>query len=171
MVDVTGIQSAISSLQTVGAIAKSLLQTNNAIDRQAKTIELQAALLDAQGAALQATTSMHALQDRLRSLEDELTRINAWGDQQKRYALVCPWRGAAQVYALRKDQANGEAAHFLCSNCFHGKKRTILNPTIESNKSSLRVVVMVCPACRATMDTGFASIGPPQFAEDCRAEE
>jgi hypothetical protein len=164
--DLGAIQAAITSLKAATGIAKSILETKSEIEIQGKVIELQSALLDAQSSALAATTSQFELQERIRSLEDLLKAASAWGDQEKRYALVCPWRGPAQVYALRKACSDSEAPHFLCPNCFHGKKRVILNPI--NNKDAF--ICMACPSCKATMETGYRAIGSPKYAEDYEKE-
>jgi hypothetical protein len=164
--DLTAIQAAISSLQAATGIAKSIVETKSAAEIQSKVIALQSALLEAQNSALTATTSQYELQEKVRSLEAQVKAFNDWGDQAKRYALVNPWRGAAQVYALRKADADGEAAHYLCSNCFHGRKRTIVNPVTDKTG----FISMVCPTCRSTVDTGYRGIGKPQYVEDMKTD-
>jgi hypothetical protein len=159
--DLGAIQSAISSLQVATGIAKSILDTKTTIEVQGKVIEIQSALLAAQASAIAATTAQFELQEKVRSLEEQLKAFRDWGDQEQRYALVCPWRGPAQAYALRRDEANGEAAHLLCANCFHGKKRVILNPIERAGWVSL-----VCPSCKAVIDSGLRGIAAPKYADD-----
>lgn len=79
-----------------------------------------------------------------------------------RYVLVTPWRGPAQAYALKRDVASEEKPHPLCANCFHNSTRVILNPV--SDKAGF--IQMACPTCKATMDTGYRSIGGPKYAEE-----
>src|SRR5687768_9442667 len=110
MIDVSAIQSAVSHVQLAAGIAKGMLESKNAIDRQGQVIELQAALMAAQNSALQAIATQYELQEKVRSLEADLRAVGEWGSEQKRYSLVCPWHGAAQAYALRKDQARPDEA-------------------------------------------------------------
>lgn len=160
--DLTAIQAAITSLKTAAGIAKGILDAKSLIEVQGKVIELQTALLDAQNCAINATTSQLELQQRIRELEAQLKQIEDWGDQESRYVLTTPWRGAAQVYALKKQSANGEPPHFLCTNCFHSRNRVILNPT----PNPTGWLSMVCPACRSSVATGMRGISNPKYAEE-----
>lgn len=160
--DLVAIQAAISSLKAATDISKSILEMRNMAEVQGKVIELQSALLEAQNCALSATTAQFELQERIRVLETQLKEEDDWEPQKARYRLVNPWRGPAQTYALRREKADGEEPHFVCATCFHNGKRVILNPI--KNKEGW--IQMVCPSCKATMDTGLRGIGAPQYAEE-----
>jgi hypothetical protein len=164
-VDLVAIQAAIGSLKAATDISRSLLQMKTMADVQGKVIELQSALLDAQNGALAATAAQFELLERIRALEAQLKEKGDWEAQRVRYLLVSPWRGPAQAYALKRDVAEGEKPHLVCANCFHSSRRVILNPV--SDKGGF--VQMVCPACKATMDTGYRGIGGPKYAEEYTA--
>ena len=87
--------------------------------------------------------------------------------QENRYTLVCPWRevSAGQVYALKKSASEGEPSHFVCTNCFHRRKKVILNPVITDSNNH---VLVVCPSCKATVETGYRGRNLPltQYAEE-----
>ena len=157
----SAIQAALTSLKAATDISKSIFDINSAIEIQDKVIELQAALLKAQTSAISATTAQFELQEKVRKLEetDKIRPMNG-GDQERRYSLVCPWKGPAQVYALKKSDSEGEEPHFLCSNCFHNKRKVILNPMKRDGW-----MLMACPSCKATIDTGYRGVGPPQYSE------
>ncbi len=159
--DLTAIQAAVTSLKAAADISKSILDIKSTTEIQGKVIELQSALLEAQNCALVATTAQFELQEEIRKLHEELKIVTDWDDQKNRYQLICPWKGPGQIYALKRLEAEGEEPHFLCSNCFHNKKRVILNPT---NKGGW--VLMACPSCKSTVDTGYRGIGSPEYAED-----
>jgi len=159
--DLGAIQGMLVSLKAATDVSKALFDLKVTADVQTKIIDLQGALLAAQSSALEAVNSQHALQERIRELEAQVKDTQDWGVQAQRYALVCPWRGPAQVYALRSAEAAGEQPHYLCTNCFHNKKRIILNPTSKDGW-----VYLVCPACKSSIATGFRGIGAPKFAED-----
>ena len=154
--------STITSLKAAFDISKSILEIKSTTEIQDKVIKLQSALMEAQNSAMSATTAQLELQEKVRTLEEQLRAANEWGDQESRYSLVCPWRGSAQVYALKRSASEGKDPHFLCSNCFHNKRKVILNPSRKEGWT-----LMACPSCRATMDTGYRRIGPPQYAEEC----
>ena len=159
--DLVAIQSAISSLKSAVEISKNLLELKSTAEIQSKVIELQSALLEAQNNALSATTAQFEMQEKIRDLEAKLKAVDDWEDQKKRYTLIAPWKGPSQVYALKRSDAKGEEPHFLCTNCFHNSRRVILNP-IKKNTW----VLMSCPSCKSTLETGYRGIGPPKYAEE-----
>lgn len=165
--DMAAIHAMIGSLKAATDISKALFDLQTTAEVQSKVIAIQSALLDAQSSALVATNAQFSLQEKVRELESQIKNLSDWGDQVKRYTLANPWRGPAQVYALKKDQANGEEPHLLCPNCFHNKKRVILNPMPDKNS----FISMVCPACKSTCDTGYRGIGAPKFAEEYNSED
>lgn len=160
--DLTAIQAAISSLKAAINITRSILEMKNMADVQSKVIELQSALLEAQNCALSAITAQFELQEKIRALEAQLKEKEDWEAQKVRYQLVNPWRGPAQIYVLKRAASNGEGPHFICANCFHNGKRVILNPI----KNREGFVQIVCPSCKAVMDTGYRGISEPKYAEE-----
>jgi hypothetical protein len=161
--DVTAIQGLIASLKTAADIAKTIFDLKSTAEVQGKVIEIQSALLAAQNSALSATTAQFELQERVRELEAQQKASTDWDVQKVRYALVAPWGGAAQVYALKESHSEGEKPHFVCTNCFHNRKRIILNPM--SNKEGW--LLMVCPTCKGSLETGYRGVGPAEYAEKC----
>ena len=161
--DITAIQSAITSLKVGMDLIKGIRETENANEVPGKVIELQEALWEAYNNAISATTAQFELLDRVRALEEQLKAFNDWDEQGPRYTLVCPWGNAAQVYALLKARSAGDAAHFLCPNCFHKKQRVILNQVVATPNN---YVSLACPSCKARIDTSYRGIAAPEYAED-----
>lgn len=116
--DINAVQAMMGSLKAATDISKALFDLKTTAEVQSKVIDIQRALLAAQSSALEATNSQFALQERVRELESQLKNFEDWGQQEQRYRLANPWRGPAQVYALKKDHAHGEQPHFLCANCY-----------------------------------------------------
>ena len=164
--DILAIQAAMTSLKAATDISKAIIETKSIAEVQRKIIELQSALLEAQTSAISATTVQFELHDKIRILEEQLKATHDWGCQETRYSLVCPWRGPAQVYALKKSASEGEEPHFLCSNCFHSKKRVIVNPAYRNGWVSL-----VCPSCKSSVEPGFRGIDAPKYAEEFETTE
>jgi hypothetical protein len=158
--DITAIQTLIGSLKTAADVAKALFDMKTSADVQSKVSEMQHALLAAKNSALSATTAQFELQEKIRQLEAQIKAFNDWEAQKSRYSLVAPWKGPAQAYALKESQAQGEEPHLLCANCFHSSKRVILNPMQRDG-----FIIMGCPSCRATLDTGYRGIGGARYAE------
>lgn len=163
--DVTAVQAMIGSLKAATDITKAIFDLKTTAEIQGKVIDIQRALLAAQSSALEATRAQFELQERVRELESQLKSVGDWEKQEPRYALASPWRGAAQVYALKTSHAQGEEPHYLCTNCFHNRKRVILNPAPKDGW-----VFMTCPACKSTTSTGYRGIGAPKYAEDVGRE-
>lgn len=163
--DYSAIQGMMASLKAATDISKALFDLKVTAEIQGKVIELQSALMSAQSSALEATTSQYTLQDRVRELESQVRDLQDWGEQKARYTLICPWRGPAQVYALKKEHAEGEPPHYLCTNCFHNSKRVILNPQSKDGW-----VHLACPNCKSDLSTGYRGVSAPKYAEEVGGE-
>ena len=160
--DIAAIQSTITGLKVVTGLIKGM-QTKNAIGFQEKIIELQAALLEVHTNAISATTAQFELLEQVRALEEQLKAFNDWDEQGPRYALVCPWRDAAQVYALRKASSAGEVPHFVCPNCFLKRQRVILSQAFATPN---RYAFLACPSCKASIYADFRHMAAPKYAEE-----
>ncbi len=128
--------------------------------KKGSTIEAQEQIMSLREGALELQEENHELKTKVCELESKLKDVDDWSNEKK-YALVNPWGGAAQVYAMLKEHSDGESPHYLCSNCFHNKSKVILNPGKKD-----RWAIMVCPTCKATLETGCRGIGNPVYVED-----
>lgn len=164
--DMTAIQAMMGSLKAATDISKAIFDLQTTAEVQGKVIAMQSALLAAQSSALEATNAQFLLQEKVRDLESQIKGFQDWGEEKKRYSLVSPWQGPAQAYALKKEQADGEEPHLLCPNCFHNRKRVILNP-ISTKEAYIN---MVCPACKSNCDTGYRRVGNAKYAEEYATE-
>ena len=165
--DLVAIQAAIAGLKAATDISSALLKMKVTGEVQTKVIELQTALLAAQNAALSATAAQFELQEKVRELETQLQQKADWEAVRGRYRLVSPWQGPAQAYALLRGAAHGEPPHLACTACFHNRRVVILNPMNTKD----RWVQMVCPSCKAAMETGYRGIGAPKYAEEYEAQQ
>lgn len=164
--DISAVQGVVASLKAATDISKAFLDLKTTAEVQGKVIELQSALLAAQSAALEATNAQFSLQQRVNELEASLKNYDDWAAQERRYVLFAPWKGPAQVYALLSAEAKGQDPHYLCTNCFHNRKRVILAPTSKDGW-----VHMVCPACKASLATGYRGIGGPKYPDAPPSED
>jgi hypothetical protein len=129
--------------------------------KKGSTLEAQEQIMSLREGAIELQEENQELKNTIRELENKLKIIDDWASERLRFSLVTPWRGAAQAYALNREQSNGEQAHLLCANCFHSSKKVILNPI-----KKVRTVSMVCPNCKANLETGYSAIGPAKFTEE-----
>ncbi|NVK24933.1 MAG: hypothetical protein HWE10_08395 [Gammaproteobacteria bacterium] len=130
--------------------------------KKGSTIEAQEQIMDLREGALELQEENYELKEKIRDLEAKLKATEDWSIEKSRYALVNPWRGAAQVYALKESSSDGEQAHFICPNCFQNTTKTILVPVREPKNGD---ALMNCPACKASINTGYSGIGAAEYAE------
>ena len=128
--------------------------------KKGSTIEAQEQIMSLREGALELQEENQELKEKIRNLEIKLQNIEDWKAEKARYTLVNPWRGPAQVYALKESESNGELPHFICTNCFQSARKTILTP-IEGTGD----VMFKCPHCKASISTGYRGVGPAVYAE------
>ncbi len=133
--------------------------------KKGSTLEAQEQIMSLREGALELQEENQELKSKVLELESKLKEVGDWAKEKEKYSLVNPWGGAAQVYAMLKEHADGEAPHYLCANCFHNKNKVILNPGKKD-----RWVIMVCPTCKATLETDYRGIGNPLYVEDIGKE-
>ena len=128
--------------------------------KKGSTLEAQEQIMSLREGALELQEENQELKNEVRELKDRLKSIESWEQEKKRFLLVNPWGGPGQTYALREESSNGEPPHLICTSCYQSGKKSILNPTKKTGD-----VLMACPVCKATVDTGYAGIGPAKYAE------
>jgi rubrerythrin len=155
------LQNAVLSLKTASDIAKGFLHLQSLAESQGKVIELNEAILSAQSSAITAQSEHFATIERVRDLEEEITRIKAWEKEKKRYQMVNPWQGATfLVYALKESCKESEPPHWICTKCYDDGRRTLLQPNCDSKGYWL----LVCPTCKAVINSGSLGTHKPQYA-------
>ncbi|BAF72449.1 hypothetical protein [Sulfurovum sp. NBC37-1] len=129
--------------------------------KKGSTLEAQEQIMSLREGALELQEENQELKSKVRELEEKLQKNADWSIEKNRYTLVSPWGGPAQAYALKQSDSNGEEPHLLCSNCFNNSKKAILNPAKKD-----RWVIMVCPICNSSIDTGYREVGATSYAEE-----
>lgn len=125
MVDVSLIAGAISGLRAASGMASDLVAVRDHAVLQSKVIDLQRTILDAQASALAAQGQINDLQETVRSLRAKLASAEGWDGVAGRYELR-EYDDQKFLYALKDEYAVAEPPHFLCTVCFLGQKRSIL---------------------------------------------
>lgn len=164
--DIASIGAAVTSLRAAGDIAKGLISLKTMAEVQSKAIELNEKIIDAQHRIFEANSAQTALVERVRELEGQIADMKNWDAQKERYQLVTPYTGIP-VYALKKAMSNGEAAHYLCANCFQNGKRAFLQHGMTKDGW----VTIVCSACRSEGRTSWRGVGPDMYAEEAQAQK
>lgn len=142
MLSMTEIAGAISSLKAAKDVAEAMIGLRDAAAFQEKRIELQSKILDAQSSMLAAQDERATLIERIRHLEQEVARLEAWDAEKQKYEFCEPYPGAF-AFILKPDAQGTEPAHWLCAHCYdRGKKSRLQShgrgdpPYIEIYKCS-----------------------------------
>jgi hypothetical protein len=145
MPDLALIQGAITGLKTVGDIAKGILELKTFAEVQGKVIDLQSAILAAQSSALAAQSEQASMINRIRDLEEEIARIEAWEETKQRYKLVTPFAGAF-FYALKREPEPAEPPHWICATCYEKRLKRIIQ--MKATPLNRNITFLVCPECK-----------------------
>lgn len=129
------ILAGLGAFKAMLDVAKGLKDLNDAAARNAVAIDLQEKILTAQ-------EQQSTLIERVRTLEKEMARFEAWDAEKQRYELKKLPPGV-HVYSLKAGAANGEPAHDLCANCYQQGKKSILN----SDEPNNGITRLHCPSC------------------------
>jgi hypothetical protein len=116
MVDMGAVSGLMTSLRAVVEITKAMKDIDSAIALQTKTFELTREIMSAQSYAMEAMAAQSALLDRVRQLEEEKTKLDAWESEKQRYEVQNVDRGFF-AYVLKPGMENGEPPHALCTTC------------------------------------------------------
>jgi hypothetical protein len=111
--------AGISGFKAMLDIVKSFKDMNDAAARQGIAIELREQILSTQEAQA-------ALIEQVRDLKGKLIAFEKWDAEKERYKLYQVAIGSI-TYALKKESANGEPPHWLCTDCYENRKKSILN--------------------------------------------
>lgn len=161
--DISSISAITAALSGALDITKGMLSLKSQADLSSLAIDLNSKLIDAQQAIFAVNDERQRLLDKIRELEKKLEQVDDWELEKARYRLMSPWSGKpVLVYLLKKSSANGEEPHWLCPNCFHQRRKSVLN----TNRENGARVHLVCPICRTSINTGWNGIAGPQYAED-----
>lgn len=133
-----------TQLRAAADIAIGLGKLHTMAEVNAKAIELQSAILGLQSDAFIAQAQQTTMIQRVRDLEEEIANVKAWEETRQRYQLVSPAQGIF-FYALKQNSGTSEPPHWICTNCYESRKRSIIhrqwNPT--------RGLEFNCPQCKA----------------------
>lgn len=154
--------TAFKSIKSIIEIIKGFTEANPEL--QEKVQQLQSMLMDIQEKAMNSNAQLLELQAENTELKKQLKSYDDWEIQRKRYSLSSPWKSGGQLYALRRSHADEEPPHYLCTKCFHNRRKTILQPIVKETPP--RFVRMNCSTCKSMFDTGYRGVGDPRYFEE-----
>jgi hypothetical protein len=150
------VAAGMTALKSAFDLAKGIAEIGDAARRNAQAIELQRQILTAQESALAANSAQTALLENIRSLKEEVARLEAWDAEKEKYKLEQVYSGAfARV--LKEDAGGSEPPHWLCTNCFEHNRKSILQEKGRDQDPSYKL--FGCPACKAVIRV-FYQYGP-----------
>lgn len=177
--DIASVSAVVGSLKTTGDIFKALLSMKISSEAISQITSLQKVVFEAQGNALSAQSDYMSLVQSKTDLEQEIVRLKDWGAERENYKLTDLGRGST-AYALKPSVRPTQEPHWLCTNCYHDHKKSILQPqgNIEGE------TVWACAACKASqrvLDTATprsifdgekpTRLGPGDACPHCRQNE
>lgn len=116
---VAEVYAGLSAFKAMFDMAKGLKDINDAAIRNGAVIELQEQILTAQ-------QQQAALIERIGDLEKEIATYDKWDSEKEKYELKPVSISGMLAYMLKKETRGSEPPHWLCTNCYENRKRSIL---------------------------------------------
>lgn len=160
--DLGTISAALTSLNAAGKIAQGLMSLKTMADVQSVAIDLNQKIIAAQTDIFAAQTAQAATIQRVRDLEEQITKMRNWEEQKERYKLTEPWGNGGFVYGVKESRKESEPAHWICTKCYDDGRRSILQPRPDKGLW----LHMTCPTCNSSLQTGWRGIASPAFVPD-----
>jgi len=120
------ISAAWTAINTAAKAAASAFKTVEDVKTKEAIANIQNSLIDIQAQLLATQSKYEDLTEVKRQLEQKIMEYENWDSDAARYELKEVAAGIF-VYALKKDQAQGEPVHWLCPNCFQQRQKSILS--------------------------------------------
>lgn len=125
MPDMALIGGLANSLNIAVNISKLAIGLRDQALIQEKIVELTSEIMSAQQSAISAIATQTTLTERVRDLEKQIMDMEAWETEKQRYEMKIAARGAT-VYAVKEDARGAEPPHWICTNCYQQRKKSIL---------------------------------------------
>lgn len=119
------IQSAVVTLNAISALTKAVISSKVDAALREQAIETQSALIDLNNTIFSLQSQNQSLLREKDELEKRLIEMENWQSEAQKYTLIEMTEGVF-VYALKPDHKTTSPAHWLCPNCYHNKKQSIL---------------------------------------------
>jgi hypothetical protein len=159
------VENGLAFLKTVSALAtagKALAASATDAKLNTQLIDFQTALIQINSDAVALQIENQGLRNDIEALKSQARKAYDWAAERLRYKLIAPWDGHGSVlYALRKDRAEGETAHWLCPACFERGSKSMLQGFDRDPKQPGSSAYFICtePACKAKISSAFNNAG------------
>lgn len=122
------IVAAVNSVKALGELLKSAKSLANYNELVAAVSEVNGKLMAATAVALEAQGKQSELAAKIIDLEKRLAEVEDWNRKIGRYQLH-EFPTGVLAFALKKEMADGEPMHYLCTNCVDRRHISRLQPT------------------------------------------
>ena len=139
----TEISMAISSIQAAFKIVKLISESSKDAVIKENTIKLQDTILSIQSSFSVLNERYLILLSDHNNLKDKMRQINEWKITESHYNLTKSESGV-YFYIPNKTHPNPKPTHYLCTNCYDKRKKSILQ---VDRRYSVTQYGYVCPEC------------------------
>jgi hypothetical protein len=146
MPDLSDVAAVFSSINALKNIFQSIIGLHDTQAIQAKVLEFQNTLLDAQTKIFSVNEARATLVERVREIEEQMTKLEAWEAEKQRYELK-EISKRSFAYVLKTDAQGSEPPHQICANCYQRGKKSILQQKPEFSVYGPSTY-LVCPECK-----------------------
>ncbi|MHB1051198.1 MAG: hypothetical protein ACYC09_14055 [Bacteroidota bacterium] len=149
------ISTALASVKTVTEIAKGILSLNKDVAVNEKAAELISTILLLQRDLISLQSDYADLLKTKENLLEELKQFNTWAKIESLYKLEEVSNGK-YVYAPIDKELKNEPLHWLCSNCWEDKRKSIYQMTYDGANHK----TFTCPRCKNEFQIQNGERGP-----------
>jgi hypothetical protein len=147
----------ITAVGHVTNVAKTFFQAHSEAERDAVRLEFHSAILDIEAKISDVQTRYQTLLESNENLKKQLADHDDWEKECVRYSLKSPGSGSF-VYALNPDQKSNEPPHWICTNCYSERRKSVLQHASMETGDSGRF--WQCPKCKSKI---IAHIWPQEL--------
>ena len=138
------ITAALSSFKIAINLIKSITLISKDVAINDKSIELQNVILGIQSAMLELQSKYYELLQSKSELENKLINFENWNITVSQYDLIDAGNGSF-IYMPNKNHPSPNPNHYLCTNCFSNKTKSLLQIVTKYNTGFCN---FKCPKCQ-----------------------
>lgn len=132
----------VTALGHATNIAKALINAHDEVNRTNLAIEFNAALIDVQTKHMAVIEKNQSLLQANETLNKQLAAYDKWEQEKTRYMLAQLPSGGF-VYIRDPAQQPGDPPHWLCTNCYESRYKSVLQLAIPKTGEPY----WFCPKC------------------------
>lgn len=149
-------EAIINPLKSLSETVQKLVELRDAGKIRNAVGEMNAHVIAAQQGTLAAHAAQTLLVDRVRELEEEIGRFEAWDVEKQRYELKQVYSGAFAYAVKPSAQGVEEPPHWLCTACYENRKKSILQ-AVGRDVADKSFALYKCAACAASIRVHYST--------------